>query len=95
MCICVDVSIRWGLVMPFGILNFDNIGSDNVLVTDRTKALPDQKLTYHQYVEPETREVNIGSGNGLVLSSNKPLSWADIDPDLWRHVASSNHNDSN
>ena len=60
--------------MPYGVLNFGNIGSDNGLVTDRTKALPGRKLTYHQDVEPETREVNIGSGNGLVLSSNKPLS---------------------
>ena len=81
--------------MPYGVLNFDNIGSDNVLVTDRTKALPNRKLTYHRYVEPETREVNIGSDNGLVLSSNRSLSWADIDPYWCCHIASLGHKELN
>ena len=90
VCDCIDESTHWGLVMPYGVLNFDSIGSDNGLVTNRTKALPDRRLNY-QYVKPETREVNIGSGNGLVLSSIRPLSWADIDPDLCRHIASLGH----
>ena len=37
--------------------------------------------------------VNIGSGNGLVPSGNKPLlSWANGDPDLCRHMVSLGHN---
>ena len=36
--------------------------------------------------------VNIGSGNGLVPSGNKPFP-ANIDPDLWPHMASLGHNE--
>ena len=33
--------------------------------------------------------VNIGSGNiGLVPSGNKAITWANVDPDLCRHIAS-------
>ena len=32
--------------------------------------------------------VNIGSGNGLVSSSNKAITWANFDPDPCRHMTS-------
>ena len=34
--------------------------------------------------------VNIGSGNGLVPSA---ITWANVDPDLCRHMAALGHND--
>ena len=35
-----------------------------------------------------TLQVNIGSGNGLVPSGNKPLPWANVDPDVCRQMES-------
>ena len=60
--------------MSYGIIDFDNFGSGTGLMTASTKALSDPKLTYHQYISPQTRKVNIGTGTGLVLSGNLPLS---------------------
>ena len=40
-------------------------------------------------------QVNFGSGNGLVPSGNKPFTWASVDPDLCRHMASLGHNEIN
>ena len=37
--------------------------------------------------------VNIGSGNGLVASANKPLPESSVDQDLQRHTASLGHNE--
>ena len=40
-----------GLVTPYGkynMYNWVNIGSDNGLLPDRTKSLPDPMLTCHQ-----------------------------------------------
>ena len=34
-------------------------------------------------------EVNIGSGNGLVQAN----TWANVDPDLCRHMVSPGHNE--
>ena len=39
--------------------------------------------------------VNIGSGNGLVLSGNKPLPGPVLTQDLCRHMASLGHNELN
>ena len=41
--------IYLGLVTPYGVINFDNIGSGNGLMPEGTKSLPEPKLT-HQYV---------------------------------------------
>ena len=31
-------------------------------------------------------EVDIGSVNGLMPSSNQPITWTNIDPNLYRHM---------
>ena len=38
-------------------------------------------------------KISIGSCNGLVLSGTKPLPEIKVDPDLWPHMASLNHNE--
>ena len=43
--------IHWGLVAPYGVINFGNIGSWNGLSPDGTKSLLDPKLTCHQCEE--------------------------------------------
>ena len=43
--------------------------------------------------EPHKSETNIGSDNGLVPSDNKAIIWANVDPDLCRHMASLGHNE--
>ena len=44
---------------------------------------------------PYLLQVNNGSGNGLVPSGNKAeaITWANVDPDLCRHIASLGHNE--
>ena len=44
---------------------------------------------------PHGWEINIGSGNGLVASDNKPFPEPKFDPDLCRHMASLGHNEFN
>ena len=48
--------------------------------------------SYQVNTTPHWPLVYYGSGNGLVLSSNKPLHEPNVDPDLWRHMASLGHN---
>ena len=40
-------------------------------------------------------EVNIRSVNGLMPSGNKPITWTNIDPNLYRHMTSLEHNTFN
>ena len=42
---------------------------------------------------PHWSLVNIGSGSGLVqYVEQQAITWANVDPDLWHHVASLGHN---
>ena len=59
-----------------------------------TGKLPAQRASNAENVSIWRRhhEVNIGSVNGLMSSGNQPITWTNVDPNLYRHMTSLGHN---
>ena len=58
-----------------------------------TRKIPAQRAGNAEKVSIWQRhhQVDIGSVNGLIPSSNQPITWANIDPNLYRHMTSLGH----
>ena len=67
-CYLLWKSTHCGLVTPYDDIDLVNVGSDNGLLLDGTKPLPELMLTHHQWVLWKTHGSNLsGSSHGINL----------------------------